>query len=81
MGINIEETNKGEDIMTIKVSETAPEFTLKDQEKNDIKLSDLKGKKVILSWHPLAFTSVCTDQMRSLESPITTVSPFSWILS
>lgn len=53
--------------MTIKVSEMAPEFTLKDQEKNDIKLSDLKGKKVILSWHPLAFTSVCTDQMRSLE--------------
>lgn len=53
--------------MTIKVNDKAPEFELKDQYKNDIKLADLKGKKVILSWHPLAFTSVCTDQMRSLE--------------
>ena len=53
--------------MTINVNEKAPEFSLKDQYKNDINLSDLKGKKVILSWHPLAFTSVCTDQMRSLE--------------
>ena len=53
--------------MTIKVSKKAPEFSFKDQDKNEIKLSDLKGKKVILSWHPLAFTSVCTDQMRSLE--------------
>ena len=47
--------------MTINVNEKAPEFSLKDQYKNDINLSDLKGKKVILSWHPLAFTSVCTD--------------------
>lgn len=53
--------------MTIKVNDKAPEFELKDQYKNDIKLADLKGKKVILSWHPLAFTPVCTDQMRSLE--------------
>ncbi|MDO5047192.1 MAG: redoxin domain-containing protein [Anaerococcus sp.] len=53
--------------MTIQVSDIAPDFTLKDQFKNDIKLSDLRGKKVILSWHPLAYTSVCTDQMRSLQ--------------
>lgn len=53
--------------MTIKQGEKAPEFSLKDQNKEDISLADLKGKKVILSWHPLAFTPVCTDQMRSLE--------------
>lgn len=53
--------------MTIKVGEKAPEFVLKDQNKEEIDLAKLKGKKVILSWHPLAFTSVCTDQMRSLE--------------
>lgn len=53
--------------MTIKVGDIAPDFTFKDQEKNEIKLSDAKGKKVLLSWHPLAYTSVCTDQMRSLE--------------
>lgn len=53
--------------MTIKVNQEAIDFTLKDQNKEDIKLSELKGKKVILSWHPLAYTPVCTDQMRSLE--------------
>ena len=53
--------------MTIQVNQEAIDFTLKDQNKEDIKLSDLKGKKVILSWHPLAYTPVCTDQMRSLE--------------
>ena len=53
--------------MTIQVNQEAVDFTLKDQFKEDVKLSELKGKKVILSWHPLAYTSVCTDQMRSLE--------------
>ena len=53
--------------MTIKVGDKAAEFVLKDQNKEEIDLAKLKGKKVILSWHPLAFTSVCTDQMRSLE--------------
>lgn len=53
--------------MTIQVNQEAIDFTLKDQNKEEIKLSELKGKKVILSWHPLAYTPVCTDQMRSLE--------------
>lgn len=53
--------------MAISVGEIAPEFTFKDQNKEEISLKNLKGKKVILSWHPLAFTPVCTDQMRSLE--------------
>ena len=53
--------------MTIQVNQEAIDFTLKDQFKEDVKLSELKGKKIILSWHPLAYTPVCTDQMRSLE--------------
>ena len=51
----------------IKVGEKAPDFTLKDQNGVDIALNDFEGKKVLLSWHPLAWTSVCTDQMRDLE--------------
>lgn len=51
----------------IKAGEKAPNFTLKDQSGADIALSDFHGKKVLLSWHPLAWTSVCTDQMRDLE--------------
>ena len=51
----------------IKVGELAPDFKLKDQYGNDVTLSEFKGKKVLLSWHPLAWTSVCTDQMRALD--------------
>ncbi|MCI5839278.1 MAG: redoxin domain-containing protein [Peptoniphilaceae bacterium] len=52
----------------IKVGEKAPDFRLVDQDANHVSLSDFKGKKVLLAWHPLAFTSVCTDQMRDLEN-------------
>jgi len=51
----------------IKVGDAAPDFTLKDNEDKDVTLSSFKGKKVLLSWHPLAWTSVCMDQMRSIE--------------
>lgn len=46
----------------------APNFTLMDNHDNYIRLSDYRGKKVLLSWHPLAWTPVCTDQMRALET-------------
>jgi peroxiredoxin len=51
----------------ISVGETAPDFTLRDQDGNKFKLSDLKGKRVLLSFHPLAWTGFCTLQMLSLE--------------
>ena len=52
----------------IAVGVLAPDFTLMDQNEQNICLSDNKGKKVLLSWHPLAWTPVCTDQMRALET-------------
>ena len=51
----------------ISVGSKAPDFTLKDQNGKIVKLSGLKGKKVLLSFRPLAWTAVCHDQMRSLE--------------
>jgi len=52
---------------TIKTHEDAPDFTLEDQNGRRFKLSDFKGKKVLLSFHPLAWTPVCSKQMKSLE--------------
>ena len=52
---------------SIKVHEAAPDFTLEDQNGRRFKLSDFKGKKVLLSFHPLAWTPVCSKQMKSLE--------------
>ena len=51
----------------IKVGTKAPEFALKDQNGKTVKLSGLAGKKVVLSFRPLAWTAVCHDQMKSLE--------------
>ncbi|AZO94621.1 redoxin domain-containing protein [Halocella sp. SP3-1] len=52
----------------IAVGTEAPDFTVKDNKNQNISLSAYRGKKVLLSWHPLAWTPVCTDQMRALES-------------
>ncbi len=52
----------------IKTGTMAPEFALPDVDGNKVSLKDFPGKKVLLSWHPLAWTSVCTDQMRALEA-------------
>lgn len=51
----------------IKKGEKASDFKLKDQNGKDVRLSNFKGKKVLLSFHPLAWTSVCAKQMLSLE--------------
>lgn len=52
----------------IKVGDMAPEFKVTDNNEKDISLADYRGKRVLLSWHPLAWTPVCTDQMRALET-------------
>jgi len=43
-------------------------FILMDQDEEKVSLSSLRGKKVLLSWHPLAWTPVCTDQVRGLDT-------------
>ncbi|NLP05246.1 redoxin domain-containing protein [Candidatus Fermentibacteria bacterium] len=48
--------------------DAAPDFTLPDQHKNPLTLSSLRGGRVLLSFHPLAFTPVCTRQMQALEA-------------
>ncbi len=48
--------------------EMGPDFTIKDQHGKDFKLSGLRGKRVLLSFHPLAWTKVCAEQMQSLEA-------------
>jgi peroxiredoxin len=51
----------------IAIGVKAPDFKLKDQDGKTIQLSTLRGKNILLSFRPLAWTVVCTDQMKSLE--------------
>lgn len=50
-----------------KVGDRAKDFTLPDQNDKEFTLAGFKGKRVLLSFHPLAWTSVCSKQMKSLE--------------
>ena len=51
----------------IKLGKTVKNFTLPDQFGLDFVLSKMRGWRVVLSFHPLAWTPVCTLQMQSLE--------------
>jgi len=51
----------------MKVGDMAEDFILKDNRNREFDLSDYRGKKVLLSFHPLAWTPVCAEQMKSLE--------------
>jgi peroxiredoxin len=53
--------------LNIAVGDRAPEFSLPDQDEKEVSLESLKGKRVLLSFHPLAWTGVCEIQMRTLE--------------
>jgi peroxiredoxin len=50
-----------------RIGETAKDFALKDQNGKEFRLSQFKGKRVLLSFHPMAWTDVCAKQMKSLE--------------
>lgn len=45
-----------------KVGEAAPEFALANQDGKTVRLSDFRGKKVVLFAYPKAGTSGCTTQ-------------------
>jgi peroxiredoxin len=57
-----------EELARPKVGDSVSDFTLKDQDGKEFKLSGLKGKRVLLSFHPLAWEGICTEQMKSLEA-------------
>ena len=54
--------------MTISPGDTAPDFTLKDQNGNDVALSSFRGKdNVVLVFYPFTFTGVCEGEMCELR--------------
>ncbi|TKT92072.1 thioredoxin-dependent thiol peroxidase [Dyadobacter frigoris] len=53
--------------MGLQIGEAAPEISAKDQNGNDVKLSDFKGKKVILYFYPKDDTPGCTAQACNLR--------------
>jgi peroxiredoxin len=54
--------------VTLRVGDDAPDFTLKDQQGNDVRLSDFRGKQnVVLVFYPFTFTGVCEGELCAIR--------------
>jgi len=50
--------------MPIEVGSEAPDFVLKDQNNQEVRLADFRGRRnVLLVFYPLAFTGVCQGEL------------------
>lgn len=47
----------------IAVGEQAPDFTLRDQDGEEVSLADYRGRKLLLVFYPGDFSPVCSDQL------------------
>ncbi len=47
----------------IEAGAVAPDFTLPDQDGDEVSLQDLSGQTSVLVFYPLDFSPVCTDQL------------------
>lgn len=56
--------------MKIEIGQAAPDFLMYDTNKCAVKLSDLKGKNVLLLFFPWAFTGTCTKELCSTRDDI-----------
>jgi thioredoxin-dependent peroxiredoxin len=53
--------------MALQVGDKAPDFTVNDQDGKPVKLSDLRGKKVVLYFYPKDMTPGCTAEACNLR--------------
>jgi len=52
----------------VKTGDSFGDFILKSHTESLINTETLTGKKILLSFHPLAWTPICSQQMQSLEN-------------
>lgn len=54
----------------LKIGDTAPDFTLYNSDKKEVKLRSFRGSNVVILFFPLAFTSTCTTELCSVRDDI-----------
>lgn len=58
--------------MPLEVGDRAPEFTLRDQNNQEWRLSAFHGRSgVLLVFYPFAFTGICTSELDQLRDDLT----------
>jgi peroxiredoxin len=61
--------------MALQIGDTAPEFELMDQNRRKVRLSDLRGKTVVLLFYPMDFSPVCTVEHCTFGPAIGRIAP------
>ncbi|MFA9445899.1 peroxiredoxin [Egicoccus sp. AB-alg6-2] len=57
--------------MTVQIGQEAPDFELRDQTGQPVRLSDYRGKKhVVIVFYPLSFTGVCEAEMCGIRDSV-----------
>jgi peroxiredoxin len=51
----------------MNIGDRIKDFSLKDQNDQVFSTSEISDKRILLSFHPLAWTSICAKQMQALE--------------
>lgn len=61
--------------MAVEVGDKAPDFELKDQHGTPVKLADLRGKRVVLVFYPLAFSGICHGELSAIRDEFVATAP------
>jgi peroxiredoxin (alkyl hydroperoxide reductase subunit C) len=59
--------------MAVEVGQQAPDFTLKDQNNQEVTLSSFRGSKnVLVVFYPFAFSGICTGELCAVRDDLST---------
>ena len=64
----------------LNVNDTAPDFTLKNTDKEDVSLSNYNDKIVVMAFYPGAFTGVCDKEMCAFQDNLSKLNNSSTIV-
>jgi peroxiredoxin len=53
--------------VAVGVGQEAPDFTLRDENGQEVTLSSFRGHNVVLVFYPLAFSSICTRELHDIS--------------
>lgn len=62
----------------IRPGRQAPDFTLTDHEGRQVRLSDLRGRRVIVYFYPKAFTPGCTSEACDFRDSLASLEPLGY---
>lgn len=63
-----------EDHAVIEIGQSAPPFTLRDQNRNEVSLDELGGRPTLVVFMPFAFTRVCGSEMCDIRDNLSKLS-------